>query len=415
MILADVAAVADDTVTLRVLPTLSVEVDRAEVTSNPKDLLRELFTVQEVVVCRLVQLDPPRLQLDDIDDADEPRTAPSLLADGPPWLPQPAAEPPRVTHPFPAGPPTLVGGPPALAPEQPATPATSATSTSTASTVEPAEARRPSPLDLARRSGAAAAGTAGTPGTPSAPAAAAPAPARPAAARPAEVVSAQQLQQLTELTNELAAERRTRQALSREMQALSAELQVLRDQAAQLEARLTAETENRTTMQTRYRSADLARQKAVRELRSATARADQAAEPELAAFADRVAQFRFEVYLEWVHRIPAADKASKPLAEYTLADDFLDSVEQLAGVSRAKIVSVVVEVLTDQVAGLAGRELHQLRSGPAGSPYLTRPDGATCWRVALQRDTASARRLHYWRTRGGYELSRVVLHDDFRP
>ena len=83
--------------------------------------------------------------------------------------------------------------------------------------------------------------------------------------------------------------------------------------------------------------------------------------------------------------------------------------------SRAKIVSVVVEVLTDQVQHLAGRDVHQLRAGGAGSPYVRRSDGAACWRVALQRESAAARRLHYWRTRSGYEFSRVVIHDDYRP
>ncbi len=77
---------------------------------------------------------------------------------------------------------------------------------------------------------------------------------------------------------------------------------------------------------------------------------------------------------------------------------------------------MVVEVLTDQAKHIAGRDLHQLRAGEAGSPYVRRAaDGATCWRVALQRESAAARRLHYWRTPDGYEFSRVVLHDDFRP
>jgi hypothetical protein len=78
-------------------------------------------------------------------------------------------------------------------------------------------------------------------------------------------------------------------------------------------------------------------------------------------------------------------------------------------------VAVVVEVLTGQAPHLPGRDAHQLRTGDAGSRYVNRADGATCWRVALQQDTAAARRLHYWRIRDRYELSRVVLHDNFRP
>ena len=40
---------------------------------------------------------------------------------------------------------------------------------------------------------------------------------------------------------------------------------------------------------------------------------------------------------------------------------------------------------------------------------------ARCFRASIERGVASARRLHYWRTEGGVELSRVVVHDDFKP
>jgi hypothetical protein len=133
------------------------------------------------------------------------------------------------------------------------------------------------------------------------------------------------------------------------------------------------------------------------------------------AFLDLVDQFRHEVYCEWTQRIPAAEKASKRLADFVLDPGFLDSIEQLEGVSRSKVVAVVVEVLTGQVQHLPSREAHQLRVGDAGSRYVTRADGATCWRVALQQDSPAARRLHYWRTRDRYEFSRVVLHNDYRP
>ena len=43
---------------------------------------------------RIVGTDPPRLRLDDIDDDEVPRTAPSLLTGGPPWLRLPEPEPP---------------------------------------------------------------------------------------------------------------------------------------------------------------------------------------------------------------------------------------------------------------------------------------------------------------------------------
>ncbi len=72
------------------------------------------------------------------------------------------------------------------------------------------------------------------------------------------------------------------------------------------------------------------------------------------AFLDPADQFRHEVYLEWLARIPAASKAAMPLPEY-----------------------------------------------------------GNTWRVPLQVKTASARRLHFWRgTDGKVTFATVGVHDD---
>lgn len=57
--------------------------------------------------------------------------------------------------------------------------------------------------------------------------------------------------------------------------------------------------------------------------------------------------------------------------------------------------------------------LHRLRvSDAGGSRYHTRPDGAYAVRCAIERNTASARRLHYLVLPGGrIELARVDVHD----
>ncbi|MEU8263178.1 hypothetical protein AB0C02_21425 [Micromonospora sp. NPDC048999] len=362
VILAEVAAVADDAVTVRLLPGLEVEVGREAVTSNHKDTLGNLFSVGEIVACRRVAAEPLRLRLDDVDDEEVPRPAPSLLPGGPPWLRPPEPE------------------------AQPSAAAASAPSVAPRPLVEPSVTpRQPTPLDLARRL---------------------PTPQRPAMARatPAGVDQAH----VSQLSNELVAERATRKALADELSGL-------RDRAAELEAQLAQATLSIEQLQTRYRGADLARQRLARQLKSAQGRADQPARVAGQLFLDPEEQFRYEVTCEWAQRIPAAEKDDKPLARYVLSPDFLDSVERLEGISRAKVVAVVVEVLTGQVQHLAGRDLHPLRTGAAGSPNVRRSDGATCWRVALQREAASARRLHYWHTRDGYEFSRVALHDDYRP
>ena len=168
-------------------------------------------------------------------------------------------------------------------------------------------------------------------------------------------------------------------------------------------------------LQERYRKVDQARIKAVKELRSVSGRleADIADGP---YFLDPEEEFRFEVYVEWVRRIAPAEKANMPLADYDIGPAFLASVDAVDGISRAKIVAVVVEVLTGLAATLGSRDMHVLREGnePIG-PAMTRADGGVCWRVALQRESPSARRLHFWKIGDRVELSRVVLHDDFRP
>lgn len=95
-----------------------------------------------------------------------------------------------------------------------------------------------------------------------------------------------------------------------------------------------------------------------------------------------------------------------PLAPHTVSEDFLASLERVNGVSRHKVVDVVVDVLTGRVHDLDGRESHQLRmSEGANSPYVTRPDGSSCWRIALQRNTPQATR------RPRYEVAARELPD----
>ena len=133
-------------------------------------------------------------------------------------------------------------------------------------------------------------------------------------------------------------------------------------------------------------------------------------------WSDPERQFRWEVEQAWAVRIPAAEKASLPLGKYVVLPGFLDSLADTGGIDRSKVVDVVVDIATGRVHDIPARETHQLRSGDGGAPARAREDGATCWRVALQINTPSARRLHFWQPPGGPpELSSVRLHDDFRP
>lgn len=84
--------------------------------------------------------------------------------------------------------------------------------------------------------------------------------------------------------------------------------------------------------------------------------------------------------------------------------------------SRAKVVDVVVKVVTGLAKDQPRHEVHVLRISESGnSPAVTHADGAVCWRAALRRDTPSARRLYYWVRGDVVELSRLVAHDDMTP
>ncbi|MFW6090783.1 MAG: hypothetical protein ACODAF_02845 [Actinomycetota bacterium] len=194
-----------------------------------------------------------------------------------------------------------------------------------------------------------------------------------------------------------------------EKQDLTAELEATREDLAEAARDLARQRTN-------YRRADQRRQQVERQLRAARQQQDDRPADE-DAFLDPEDQFRHEVYVSWVRRIPKSDKPERPLQDYALGPRFLASLDAVDGIERSKVVDVVVEVLTGLAEQLSGRELHQLRQGSGGDdPPVTREDGATCWRVALQRNTPAARRLHYWRRAGGdVELSRVVTHDDTEP
>ena len=127
---------------------------------------------------------------------------------------------------------------------------------------------------------------------------------------------------------------------------------------------------------------------------------------------------KHEIYLAWVERMGATDRAAWPLPNtYTVGDGFAPSLEQLDNPSRNKAFKAAVDVLTGRVRDLPARSPHPLRRGEGASTSdVVRADGARCMRVHIEKSVASARRLHYWVSDSGeIELSRVVLHDDMEP
>ncbi|MBH0007914.1 hypothetical protein [Salinibacterium sp. SWN1162] len=127
---------------------------------------------------------------------------------------------------------------------------------------------------------------------------------------------------------------------------------------------------------------------------------------------------RHEIYLAWIGRMDASDRATWPLpASYSVGEQFAPSFEQHDNSSREKTLKAVVDVLTGRARELPARALHPLRSGDgATAGDVVRPDGARCMRVHIEKNVASARRLHFWHCDDGeIELSRVVVHDDMEP
>ncbi len=420
VVLADVTAVAPATVHLRLVPGLEVAVPRDDVTGNPADELTDLFTVGEVVLARVVSTAPWRLRLDDVDDDsdsdDAPVPAPSLLDGGPPWLVLPDLSRPAPPRSLPVLPPLRL---PELPPEA---------EVADALPVEALAEEVAQVLDIHEPPGAAPgpAGPGASAGggvrrrTPLDLIADAPrhdtpaAPTRGALRDMSLALEASRTRART-LEAELAAATAEVGLLRAAAQATAVELGGLRQRAAELDRDLAESLTRAENFRTRYRKADLSRQQ-LRKAEKAASHVGAAAPDDGGLFLDPVEQFRFEVQLAWVRRVPAAEKASKPLAPYSLGERFLPSLTSIEGVSRAKVVDVVVEVLTGDAEHIAGRELHPLRVNEGGSsPAVVREDGATCWRASLQSKRASARRLHYWKRGDRIELSRVVLHDDVEP
>jgi hypothetical protein len=196
--------------------------------------------------------------------------------------------------------------------------------------------------------------------------------------------------------------------------ALELELADLRDEVAamkyerdQLEALKRAAESRASRFEAELRKSRLA-------LRRATSSRPSAAP----VFADRERGFRHLVEAAWARRIPVAEQPERDLPAYVVTDAFLDSLDEVEGITTEKVADVVMELLTGIAETSPGRDMHRMRTGAGGdNPVRHRAqDGAICWRIALQVSTPSARRLHAWKLSDGrWELASVRKHDDVEP
>lgn len=132
-------------------------------------------------------------------------------------------------------------------------------------------------------------------------------------------------------------------------------------------------------------------------------------------FSDPEQGFRYLVLTQWATRTHPSEQSTRPLPDYHLSPQFLDSLQRLEGIKVEKVADVVFEIVTGLAPQNPSREVHRLRTGMGGEDAVrVREDGAIAWRASLQVRTPSARRIHYWvPPKGGIEFARVTTHDDF--
>jgi hypothetical protein len=375
LVLGRVIELDDISALVELYPGVRTGMSAGEVTGNPLDRLTTLMSVAEVLPVRVTARGGHdgrgwRLSALDVEDSEEILASPSLLADGPPWLVMAEAVPESAL------------GAPASEPALPRT----------------KEAEQPEALPVGTR-----------PPIADVPLSASEADVGPVPALLADEGAASLGRQIVEL-EELLHNART---FGR---AVQVELDEFRTQASESYNRVQQLVRSATNARTDLRLEKQKSQRLEKQVRSAKMKADHESNAG-ALFLDPVEQFRYEVDLAYARRIPAADKVTRRRRELRVGPDFLATLSSLEGVDRGKVVAVTVEIITDLVNELGGREPHPLREGDAAAAHdvVRTYDGARCMRVSLQRKTPSARRLHYWKTGDAIELSRVVKHDDMTP
>jgi hypothetical protein len=391
-----VAEVDQDGAELLLLPGRPAILDRTQVSGDPEDDVRDLLSAGEVVLARLVRTDVGlTVSLRHGEDAPT-HPAASVWPGGPAWLEPPSPASANLASPAPSSAATDDGespgspgraGPDSDQPDPGQDGVPTELEASPTRPARPARPARPNPRDLdPRHRGDSPMPKPAVPfGEP-----AVEAPPKPAVLSLSLSLEAERAAS-AEASRKEAAARGQADRLAGELDALYRQL----DESGREVARLEHEVRRLKAQNRKART-------------TAAGDADE-------AFLDPEQQLRWEVKSRWVQRIPAVDKVNRPMREYELGPEFLETLRHVEGVSRQKVVDVIVEVVTGLVDELPGRDLHQLRSGSGGSDAPVVIDGLAYWRAAIQQNTASARRLHFGRDAGRLVLSRVCLHDDMQP
>lgn len=410
--LAYVEEVTPTAARLRLHPSVAPIVIRAtDVSPNPLDTVDLLLAEGDVVAARVVHLmEGLHLRLVDVDDDEEVLPAVAVTTGGPAWLIEGRA---LVLEP------DAPDAPDAL-PVDLSAPVGETDDVAVAPAVEEDE---PAADDVVRRAPLAPAG-APLPGPGRRPAAARvpePVEAVPAAAPATPVGPALRGVQL-----ELAAAQSRIRLLEQQLVAAGADdssLRRLQETKSGAEARMREALADLGTANRRILELEGERRQSTRTLREArratpAGQTRESREARRARWASAEEWVRHEVYLAWVERVSATERADWPLGEYVVGPRFSESLADLDDGQFDKSMRAVVDAVTGRIGEVAGREQHPLRTGDgaAAPQYVRASDGARCWRAYIEHRTAAARRLHYWTLPGGVvELSRIVVHDDVEP
>jgi hypothetical protein len=129
--------------------------------------------------------------------------------------------------------------------------------------------------------------------------------------------------------------------------------------------------------------------------------------------------FNEELRRSWVSRYSPSERNGEyklDFEKFIYSDHFFDSMREikLDEESMRKVTRVILDIVTGRENKERRYDLHPLLAG--GTNPLVRSDGAESFRAYLEQGTPQAKRLHFYKLGNSrFEISRVVLHDDYRP
>jgi hypothetical protein len=384
VVLGLVASVTRQTADVRLHPSLSIEVKREDVSTNPKDVIDHLWAKGDIVSVRVIRGPSGRLRLrhTDVDDDEPIATAPPVIDGGEPWLTKSKMD--------------LIDSTKELW-ERERREAEEFTKA-----LDVLSDRMQLDIDeLERALGSIGTDTGQIP-----------------------VVSAN-----TSTDGLSARERSNNEFTAKQIQRMitnyKVELGKLVDQNRRLTEALSAKTRREGDLAEQAESLRGQLSRARQELQDANKR-DHSGASESLSVADRRSRYgtveewiREEIRAFWIANYTPDDRATFPLDRqpWRILPSFILTFQTLTDDGKDKAIKTATHIVTGRNAMEHITEDHPLREGDENSkPEVVRDDGALARRTYIESHTAQARRLHYWKLKdGSIELSRVGLHDDFTP